>query len=166
MRSDRLVFALALLLLGSRVSAQQLPVDRLAPAWSPRYQSAAEALSNVTLAATIGLDTWQSWQAPNRAHAFERQGERAGVVIAAVLLTKVLVHRSRPCAPSCGVDNPRFSFFSGHTAIAFAAVGPRLTVTIPLASSTGYFRIAANRHYLTDVLAGAAVGVATREVLR
>jgi len=31
---------------------------------------------------------------------------------------------------------------------------------VPLAAATGYFRIAADRHYLTDVLAGAGVGLA------
>jgi membrane-associated phospholipid phosphatase len=31
---------------------------------------------------------------------------------------------------------------------------------VPLAAATGYFRLAADRHYLTDVLAGAGVGLA------
>ena len=67
------------------------------------------------------------------------------------------------------------SFFSGHTSSTFAlAVSAGMTATlrgyraapvmwavgVPLAALTGYLRIAADRHYLTDVLAGSLVGAA------
>lgn len=67
------------------------------------------------------------------------------------------------------------SFWSGHTATAFALAtaagtvsflrgdGDRgwvLGVGLGLAATTGYLRIAADRHWLTDVLAGAAAGAA------
>lgn len=67
------------------------------------------------------------------------------------------------------------SYFSGHTATSFAAVISTATIAsrrgsrharwiwvggLTLASSTGYLRVAANRHFLTDVLTGAAVGSA------
>lgn len=67
------------------------------------------------------------------------------------------------------------SFFSGHTTLAFSLAsaagsvsslrGYRSTpwvwgVGMTLAATVGYLRIAADRHYLTDVLAGAAVGTA------
>ena len=69
-------------------------------------------------------------------------------------------------------DN-NLSFFSGHTTFAFSMVvaagvvaeergyqGRALIwgVGVPLAALTAYLRIAADRHYLTDVLVGMAVG--------
>jgi membrane-associated phospholipid phosphatase len=49
-----------------------------------------------------------------------------------------------------------------HTALAFSAVGgKRLAFTLPLAISTGGLRVAAGKHYVTDVLTGAAIGYAT-----
>lgn len=67
------------------------------------------------------------------------------------------------------------SFFSGHTSSTFAlAVAAGTTaslrgyqaapalwaVGVPLAALTGYLRIAADRHYVSDVLTGALVGTA------
>jgi membrane-associated phospholipid phosphatase len=66
------------------------------------------------------------------------------------------------------------SFISGHSATTFAAVVAAGTIAtrrhspdaawiwaggLGLASVTAYLRIAADRHFLTDVLAGAGVGV-------
>ena len=145
----------------SSASAQATSLDKLTPAWPASAQHTAEVASNVTLGADLALDTWASWQAPDRRHAFIAEGERVGLVLASAALVKFLVHRTRPCAPACGIDNTHASFFSGHTALAFSTVGgKRLSITIPLSSATGYLRIAANRHYLTDVLAGAGVGLA------
>jgi membrane-associated phospholipid phosphatase len=77
--------------------------------------------------------------------------------------------RDRTANPA---DN-NLSFFSGHTTLAFAAAVSSATVatyrgydTAPYlwvigtaaAVLTGYLRIAADRHYLSDVLVGAAVG--------
>ncbi|HMA96886.1 MAG TPA: phosphatase PAP2 family protein, partial [Polyangiaceae bacterium] len=65
------------------------------------------------------------------------------------------------------------SFYSGHTSVAFALAaasgtvatmrGYRMaplvwTVGETVAVVSGYFRIAADRHYATDVLAGAVMG--------
>lgn len=65
------------------------------------------------------------------------------------------------------------SFFSGHTAIAFTMATSSSTVAtlreyksapylwaggLALATATGYFRIAADAHYATDVLTGALIG--------
>jgi membrane-associated phospholipid phosphatase len=65
------------------------------------------------------------------------------------------------------------SFFSGHTSATFAlAVAAGTTATLrgyrradvvwavgmPLAALTGYLRIAADRHYFSDVLTGALIG--------
>lgn len=96
--------------------------------------------------------------------------------------TKFLVGRERPFVHALDpeeklrTDNPadnNVSFFSGHTTLAFAAAVSGATVatlrgydTAPylwvigglMALGTGYLRIAGDRHYLSDVLVGAAVG--------
>jgi membrane-associated phospholipid phosphatase len=107
------------------------------------------------------------------------------LVLAAGLtqITKYSVGRGRPFlrtqrengeVVSHGPDD-NLSFFSGHTSITFAlAVGagsiasmrgykqaPWIwAIGVPLAALTGYLRIAADRHYFTDVLTGALVGSA------
>jgi membrane-associated phospholipid phosphatase len=97
-------------------------------------------------------------------------------------LTKFLVGRERPFVHALDpewrdrTDKPsdnNLSFFSGHTTLAFAVAVSGATVatlrgydTAPylwaiggaLALLTGGLRIAADRHYLSDVLVGAAVG--------
>lgn len=87
---------------------------------------------------------------------------RANVVSQAwVQAVKVAVHRDRP-------DGTRFSFPSGHSASAFAtatvvqhAYGWKVGVpAYGLASYVAAARVAHNHHYLSDVLFGAALGVA------
>jgi len=93
--------------------------------------------------------------------------------------TKFIAARQRPYAyhgtqPLEGVDD-HLSFYSAHTTIAFSAVaaGGMLAqlrgdpawpwvygVGFTAAAATGYFRMAADKHWLTDVLAGAATGTA------
>lgn len=106
------------------------------------------------------------------------------VAFASVLnqATKFLVGRERPFVHALEdeekllTDKPsdnNLSFFSAHTTLAFAAAVSGATVatlrgydTAPylwvigglMAFATGYLRIAADRHYLSDVLVGAAVG--------
>ncbi len=95
-------------------------------------------------------------------------------------LAKFAVGRQRPyvhygdaAAGTTPSSDDNLSFFSGHTSMAFslaAAAGTISTmrgyksapwvwgVGMALAAATGYFRIAGDKHYLTDVLVGAAVG--------
>ena len=91
-------------------------------------------------------------------------------------IIKLSVGRQRPASfyntRDEGKDSFK-SFFSGHTSSAFAigtSTAMMLSKEYPekktliwgsiytLASATGYFRIAADKHYLTDVLVGAIVG--------
>ena len=91
-------------------------------------------------------------------------------------ITKFSVARSRPVVHFTNApfdyDN-NVSFFSGHTTLVFAvtvsagivahkrkyAVEPYIWATgLTLAATTGYLRIAADKHYLSDVLVGAALG--------
>jgi hypothetical protein len=71
--------------------------------------------------------------------------------------------------------NSRMSFFGGHGAVAFAvaASGTRVlrlrgrtgsgwfaAAFFAGAAATGFFRVASDNHWLTDVVAGAAIGTA------
>jgi membrane-associated phospholipid phosphatase len=99
-------------------------------------------------------------------------------------LVKFVAVRERPYAHARGLADPAarapsvdddLSFYSGHTteavslAVAAGTVsslrGYRLAPlvwasSLPLALVTGYLRIGADRHYVTDVLVGAATGAA------
>ena len=91
-------------------------------------------------------------------------------------LMKISFARTRPyahfTAETGSEDN--LSFPSGHTSNAFAFATSAAMVAhmrgyksepyiwaagLTLAAGTGYLRMAADRHYLTDVLAGASIGV-------
>ncbi len=95
---------------------------------------------------------------------------------------KFLAGRARPYtigAPpellESGRDPPdnNLSFFSGHTTLAFALTSSAATIAslrgyrhawvlwavgLPLATATGILRLAADKHWASDVLVGAAVG--------
>ena len=95
------------------------------------------------------------------------------------LVTQVFKHlssRQRPGAYFAGSDSHYNSFYSGHAAGAFASATVLTayalemdwmdddlrwvipTVSYASASLTAYLRVAADRHWLSDVLVGAAVG--------
>lgn len=101
------------------------------------------------------------------------------VAVAGVLtqVAKYTFRRERPAANPChegGLPerDQNLSFFSGHSAIAFALMASaretaRLRGRSPnewlwvggiSAAATGYLRVAGDRHHLIDVLAGASVG--------
>ena len=70
-----------------------------------------------------------------------------------------VIERERPD----GSD--RLSFYSMHTAMAFQTLGgPRLAVALPVSVGTGGLRVAAGKHWLTDVLVGAGVGALTSRI--
>lgn len=86
-----------------------------------------------------------------------------------VLGIKTLTHIKRPDNSS---DD---SFPSGHTATAFAGaeflyqeykdVSPWIGVTgYAIATGTGFFRIYNNRHWLSDVMMGAGIGILSTKV--
>ena len=95
----------------------------------------------------------------------------AGAGIAVFLQLKRITGRKRPCAiePSCWarlLPPDQFSFPSGHTITAFAVAVPMMhfypTLTMGLlfcACSIAISRVALGLHFLSDVLAGALIGV-------
>jgi membrane-associated phospholipid phosphatase len=165
--------ALVLVVVASaHAGAQALPIDRLTPPLpTAGERQAADIASWVTVSAAVALDAHATWKTHCQNSwdecewALVKSGMRVGITYGAVLLVKAIVHRERPCAPSCGIDHPDASFYSAHTALAFSTIGgPRLAVSLPLAISTGGLRLMANKHYLTDVLTGAAVGALTSRI--
>ena len=102
-------------------------------------------------------------------------GAASLAVMSGILIFKMLkrkVGRKRPChvAPHCWsrlLPPDQFSFPSGHTITAFAVAIPLLLFyrrwAAPLlfcAASVAASRIALGMHFLTDVVAGAAIGCA------
>jgi len=93
-------------------------------------------------------------------------------------IVKLSVGRQRPHAhfgDGSNSGNDNMSFYSGHTTLAFSLAVSSGTVAtlrgyelapwiwgsgLAIAATTGYLSIAADRHYLTDVIAGAVFGSA------
>jgi hypothetical protein len=160
-------------------------LDRLGTrlVWSDRH--AAEVASNVVVGALpVGIFASQ-WALAAPEGTRLQLGQDLLVVAEAGAVqgllnqvVKLLVARERPYAhlglePGPRTDDDDVSFYSGHTSTAFAlvaAAGDVATVRryphaalvwavgFPLAATVGYLRVAAGKHYLSDVLVGAAVG--------
>ncbi len=153
--------ALVLVLLcATSASAQPLAVDKLTPALPKgRGRTLVDVLSYGTALVPLVLDTRVAWRSDRRGRAVALEGVRLGAVLGVTQILKRAIHRRRPCAPACGVDDPLASFPSAHTAFAFSARGgPRFVLLFGLSTAAG--RVEADKHYLTDVAAGAAVGLA------
>ena len=95
------------------------------------------------------------------------------------LVTDIVKHTAKRQRPSSYYqtrdegDDTYKSFFSGHTSQAFS-IGTSTAImlsrshpdkkiliwgsAITLATTTGYFRIASDKHYMTDILSGALAG--------
>ena len=105
---------------------------------------------------------------------------QAGIVTGIVNQTfKIIFARRRPFAEFKGVSvqkragDVNTSFFSGHTALAFAMATSSGTVAsirdsksapalwiggLVIASATAYLRVGSDAHYFTDVLVGGVIG--------
>jgi undecaprenyl-diphosphatase len=131
------------------------------------------------VAATRGGDGWLWYGAglavalfggPDRFHAILAAVMATGIGVAMFLALKRSFGRKRPCAlqPHCWatlLPPDQFSFPSGHTITAFSvaiALGAYYPAMFPgllfCAVSVAVSRILLGMHFLTDVLAGAAIG--------
>lgn len=149
----------------------------------------ARAWSNLAAAGAVGWSLAPSLAWGDRRQFSTDAGliaEAAGVTGVLTQVTKLVVGRQRPRAhfrfdsaasPTAHERHPddNLSFFSGHAAGAFAVAvaagriadlrgrphrGWTWGIGLSLAALTGYLRVAADEHYASDVLAGAAVGSA------
>lgn len=134
----------------------------------------------------LGLDALLSWREGTLLQTMPVDvvlvAEATFGALALTQLTKFLVGRARPysigASPeliASGSDpaDSRLSFFSGHTTFSFALVTSAATVMtlrgykyawlawaigLPLASTTAVLRLAADKHWASDVLVGLVVG--------
>jgi undecaprenyl-diphosphatase len=131
------------------------------------------------ICATRGGDGWL-WYAlglsvalfggEHRAEALLAAGLAVGVGIALFIYLKRLFRRKRPCTmePHCWatlLPPDQFSFPSGHTITAFAVaftLGQFYPTLLPVllffAASIALSRVVLGMHFLSDVIAGAAIG--------
>lgn len=140
-------------------------------------QAAIPALAGgalVWLGQRDGATRAQSW------HDLVIMGQAVAVTRAVTQVVKVSVRRHRPFVHAQGPDavaeapDGTLSFFSGHASTSFSIAASAATVAtlrgyraapwmwtgLAIAGTTGYLRMAADKHYATDVLTGAAVGTA------
>jgi membrane-associated phospholipid phosphatase len=138
--------------------------------------------------------TWGVHKSPDSAfQLFLIDVQSYAVTFFATELTKRAVGRERPekhaCnlnvnPANCEISSPYDSFFSGHSSRAFTAAGLVCSqhinaslygnaladgfacgATLTAATATGVLRVAADKHYLTDVLVGGAVGMSSGYLL-
>lgn len=143
----RAVLALMFVALMASAASAQPRLDtgaRDALKWD--HTHAADVLSTVAVAGALvapcAID--RHWD------CVKQEGARVGTALLAAMITKYVLPRKRPD----GSDDQ--SFFSQHTALACAAVtGTKMWALCP---SVGYLRVAADKHWVTDVLTGGVVG--------
>ena len=151
--------------------------------WTDRNR--ADRWSDATLAASFGQAI--GYVSLGNRPAALRDGalllESYALTAALTQATKKIARRPRPYTlrqdppPGARLDTEEasVSFFSGHTSSAFCMAVATGTIAfarneknagwvlgsgLALATTTGYLRIGADRHYFTDVLVGAVVGSA------
>lgn len=96
---------------------------------------------------------------------WEHRGAAAAGIASSVAVNQAVKHLVGRMRPD-GSEN--VSFYSGHTSTAFAAASATCLKkadalcysSLALAASVGYLRMAANKHWLSDVVVGAGVGYA------
>jgi len=147
--------------------------------------ASARRVSDVLLVATpalaVGGLALSGWRAGGGRRAILEDAlvtaEAVSVAVLATQVAKYAFGRRRPDAwadpGAAGGRDANLSFWSGHTAATFAAATAAGTVArlrgypawpwilglgVASAAACGWLRIAADRHWATDVLVGAAVG--------
>lgn len=140
---------LLVLCLSTPVAAQEWPLSQ---------QHTADTISNWMIAGQLGADTVHSLLSEDKKHAIGCQALRLGLTIGAAEGVKRVVNRERPD----GSDS--HSFPSEHSMIAMVSSGWRFQYGVSF--GIGYLRVAAHKHYVTDVLAGLGAGYLMRRVCK
>ena len=156
---------------------EPLPFDRAirdSLVWGDTNRANNLSFVTVGAVAAIGLADTRSWD------DLIDLTESGLAAVTAGQIVKFTVGRERPFVYVAGPGRVHdtdddVAFFSSHTALAFSLATTSGVLAsrhheraapwiwaggMTLATATGYFRIAADRHWSSDVLAGAAVGVA------
>jgi membrane-associated phospholipid phosphatase len=164
------------LLIGTAASGTASRFDLRAQAslngFAPGIASAASTAGgmSVMLPATLGLFAAGRMAPQHRFGAFSYDATQA--ILVNSITTTALKHAVRRTRPDA---SDRLSFPSGHTSNAFAVAkvaeahyGWRVGVPSYIAASAiGLSRVSRDKHHLSDVMAGAAIGYVTgRTVLR
>ena len=116
----------------------------------------------------VGLSVFEY---KNKEEAFDQAGVfllGTGIYVAATQGLKAVITEARP-------DGTENTYPSGHTATAFFGATvlaheyrdthPEFVIAgYTLATATGALRIANNKHWVTDVLMGSAIGIASAEL--
>lgn len=160
----RWVVILALLFPGL-VRAQGLPTRG--------ERRTAEVVSQVTLAGSVALDTWDSFHADNVKKALMFQGIRYGVGVAYVAVSKKFRHDPRPCIPlpeGCGLEDPDANKPTGHTVLSGLGVdwlglfrpggSKHFGLSLSLHLGTGAARYMSGKHSADAVVEGFAEAAA------
>jgi membrane-associated phospholipid phosphatase len=138
-------------------------------------------VSDITAALTgISALYWISTRSGNQKwHQAGIMAENAWITWNITQSTKMLVHRARPYTRNPGFvfskKDDSYSFFSGHSAMVASLAGSMFVMnrqycctgsqkavligTGALALTTGVLRVAAGKHYPSDVLTGFVVGM-------
>lgn len=160
------------------------PCDRATVPWFDRWVIAEPrdtwAAGSTLLVAGIGvLAGWDFVDdGPARTGDLAALGESAAIAVGVTELVKAIAARNRPVLYTAraqeaeAVLDAQRSWPSGHTAVAFALAtsyalsvsregGPawRRWAALIAAAGVGSLRVAAARHFPSDVVGGAAVGV-------
>lgn len=122
---------------------------RQALVWPDSGRRAADWISTGLVAGAIAAPCLEQ----HTASCWRTQALRVGVAMGVSEVVKRALDRDRPN------QHDRKSMPSMHTAIACAATAR--SEWWPLCPAVGYLRIAADWHWATDVLAGAALGSVT-----
>lgn len=126
--------------------------------WWKGHEKVAGRISDGLVAAQLTAQIVQDLRQPEgvKRIALACTGLQIGTAFAASTITKHFVHRWRPDLS----DNR--SFWSEHSQAAAVAAGWKYEIGIPITVSTAGFRMAAHKHYLTDVITGIAAGTLSR----
>jgi membrane-associated phospholipid phosphatase len=160
------------------------------PEGVPALHVASNLLGFVALPVSVlGLDALLAWREGGRPDTFAVDVvlilEATFSSLMVNQLVKFAVGRGRPytfgatgeqLAQGHDLADNNLSFYSGHSNFAFAAVASAATIAglrgyrwawvvwavgLPLATTTAVLRLAADKHWATDVVVGSGLGLAT-----
>lgn len=145
-----------------------------APLWFRRWMLLATRGGDGWLWGTIGF-VLLCFGGERRFMALEAGFVSVCIGLATFAILKQITGRERPREPHCWASllpPDRFSFPSGHTITAFAVAMPLglfypslMVGLVFCALSIGASRVMLGLHYLSDVLAGLAIGIAIGSVV-